>query len=234
MNDILSDKYKRAGVIAALIFMVVVWVLLMILGMKIPDPPLEEYEIPLEVPVQTSGGSSSGSPSESKTTEKNSSTEAETKNIATQDESPVSSATADGDSNTESTETESSADESMMMGDWGNNGDGESGDGEGRLGEGDGDGIGDFTGPNEGSSGRNMLVGPSSDKLDKDKRGTIYLEMIVNKDGKVLSLEYYAAKSTSQDPELITHAKKMCKRVKFESSNRTTTEIVGPFKFTPK
>lgn len=234
MNDILSDKYKRSAVIVTILYMIGVALLLLILGMKVPDPPLEEKELELEVPIEMSGGSNSGAPSTAETSKNNSSSESQTKEIATQETESTPVASSHGESTSESTEPEQSVDESLTMGSWGNNGDGESGDGDGRLGDGDGEGIGNFSGPNEGSSGRNMLVGPGNDKLDKDKRGTIYLELIVNKDGKVLSIEYYAAKSTSQDPELIAHAKKLCKRVKFESSNRTTTEIVGPFIFTPK
>lgn len=231
MTDILSDKYKRSGVIAAIIFMIVVGVLLLILGMKIPDPPLEEEELEVEVPIEMSGGSSAGSPSE--TTSENTSNTQPTKEINTQEDESTSVPSSTGQNTSENTTPAQEADESMMMGDSDGEGDSD-GNGDGRLGSGDGGELGNFSGPSKGSSGRTMLVGPTNDKLDKDKRGTIYLELIVNKDGKVLSIEYYAPKSTSQDPELIAHAKKMCRRVKFESSSRTTTEIVGPFIFTPK
>ena len=232
----LKEEDERKALMATLLFILLMVLFFLLASMEIPDPPLEEeiIEIEMDFGAEPEGGSSS---SEQPVTEPV--TEA-AEHVDTQEESPVQVVSGNGSSsNSQNTTTpdpdpdpEPTYDQSLAFG--GNSSGNTTGDGTG-FGQGqgvDGNGPGTSGGPGETNTSRKLL---SSDKITEQTQdeGVIALDLYVNEFGKVVRVKYNEAKSNGGKDYLITIAKKNAMTFKYEPIPGAPVQFVGtvPFKF---
>lgn len=225
----LDTDDKRKGAIAALLFVIGVILFMFLVKLTIPDPPLQEEILELEVDMGSSPiGGNSGSPQENVMPQEQPEQQTSTEEIETQDEESVYVPSSDGNQQSENTQTNERQPDSQWN--FGNVGDGGSGNGEGgRLGDGDGDGgTGGQSGSGDGGTNlsRKQLNGACIDDLNSQLEGTIALDIWVGENGRVVRTQYNESKSNTGNEDLIRLAQKATKCMRYEDKPGTGTQKV--------
>lgn len=229
MKKFFEDKNKRGGFIGSMIFIGLLILFCSFVGLTQPDPPIEEIEIPIifeDLAMESEGGGmtsdeESAASSEQETVEETEEVpeEVEAEEVIEQQED----AEVVEDSGQESSEPAQTVDENKIP-DFSNSGQGNgqttggngssngSGDGD-NNGDGDGDiGDGDHT-----LNGRSIIGKPSIND-DFQEVGTIVLNVVVDRDGKVTRATLNLKESNTNSSRLFEIAKKAALKTKFNKS----------------
>ena len=225
MNTIEKED-KRKGLIATILFHILLVLLLVFATFSTTIPPFPDDEIVMEMDF-TGSESSGGAPQEvtESVTEESS---AETEDVATQDEeSPVEvnvdkTNTSESNSNTNTdntTETESQDPKYTFNNVFGSGNDGSgTGDSDGDGKDGQGDGIdGPGTSGNVGSmSGRNLLSKPSVENPIQQE-GDVRVKIWIDRSGTVVQVKVLTTdpKTTSTSQAHFDAAAKAAKKFRF-------------------
>ncbi|MGV6860510.1 MAG: hypothetical protein ACWA41_01995 [Putridiphycobacter sp.] len=236
----LKNEDHRKALYASLIFMMILLLFFLLAGFEVPDPPLEEkiVEVEIEFGSQPEGGSSSSSESVSQVTQ---TTTPPSQDFDTQDESPVHVNDGQANTNQETSNTNTQNEEPKVDDafSFGGNGGNTSGTGTG-TGFGDGDGVGgngNGNTPGDGSSTYN----PGRKLLDKggitaqtQEEGKIALDIWVDENGNVVRTKYNASHSTSGSETLKGLARKWAFTMQYDKLLGSGTQHVGYKVFTFK
>jgi hypothetical protein len=234
----LKKEDHRKALYASIIFMMILLLFFLLDGFEVPDPPLKEkiVEVEIEFGSQPEGGSSSNSESVQEVTQV---TTPPSQEIDTQDESPVVVHSGHSNTNQETTnttnETEQQVDDAFSFG---GNGGNTSGNGSG-TGFGNGDGVGgNGTGntPGNGSSTnkKRKLIDAGGITAQTQEEGKIALDIWVDENGNVVRTKYNASHSTSGSEKLKTLARKWAFTLQYDKLLGAPVQHVGYKVFTFK
>ena len=212
-----DKKRKRNAWTAAFIFHAGLLIAFFLISWKEPNPLPEP--IPLEVlEFEGGGGDQGGAPAESSESTSEESSPEESQPVDDKEsevEVPKNPNTSVKPNNTNTTPTEEKSNNPFT----GNNGGGSSTGGNlgggtgnnpgtgGGLNGGNGPGNGQGNGPGLAISGRKQVGKPENPGNPNRERGTIVMNIWVNKKGIVTRAEYNADKSTASDVSLIKNCK---------------------------
>jgi hypothetical protein len=229
----LKEEDHRRALYAVLVFIMLMILFFLLVGLKEPDPPLQEDIIAVELPdveIEMGGAPEGGGVPGSEVIEQETDVVESAANIETQDESEV--AVADGQSNSDEGSNQSNVDESLQFGNGGTNGGPGGGD---EFGNGPGGG-GNDTGP--GGFGvynpnRKVTKDPVFDSQVQEE-GIIALDIWVDASGKVVKTRFKESESTSGSAYLIKLAEAAAMKMRYDAKNGAVVEHVGykTFSFT--
>jgi len=235
----LKKEDERRALMATLLFIILMVLFFLLASMEIPDPPLEEkiIEIEMEFGSDYKGGSSNDAQAEEQQSEPKPVTES-AKHYDTQDDSPVvvtsgkgSSSKSTNTSEPDPVPTKPKVDDAFDFGKTG----GTTG------GSGDGDDFGKGAGVGDGGKGNNPGGGEGTTNLsrklkskgkisgDSQETGDVAFDVYVNEAGKVVEsrLRINEAQTTTGDAYLINLAKKNIMTYQYQAMPGTGIQHVG-------
>jgi len=235
----LKDEDHRKALYASLIFMMILLLFFLLAGFEIPDPPLQEkiVEVEIEFGSQPIGGSSSNSESVQEVTQV---TTPPSREIDTQEDSPVTVNSGQSNTNQETTNTTTTTEQPKVDNTFtfGDNGGNSSGNGSG-TGFGNGDGVGgngSGNTPGNGSSTnkKRKLIDAGGITAQTQEEGKIALDIWVDEKGNVVRTKYNASHSTSGSEKLKTLARKWAFTLQYDKLLGAPVQHVGYKVFTFK
>lgn len=229
----LKEEDHRKALYASLIFIMLNILFFLLVSMEEPDPPLQEYVVPIEMEAieipeeffeseEPGGGGSQGGPSQIDQQVDNSASQSQT-----QTQQSVYTPSGNENQNENGVNNEPQPDHSLGFN--GSGGDG-NGDGTGTgFGDGDGTNAGNGSGPGgDGVSNPNRKVTTAPNFTGTaQEEGKIALDIWVDENGNVIKTRYKESKSTSGSEYLISLATKAAKSMKYEKKPGASVEFVG-------
>jgi hypothetical protein len=236
----LKNEDDRKALAASLIFMMILLLFFLLAGFEVPDPPLQEkiVEVEIEFGSQPIGGSASNSENIQEVTQV---TTPPSQDIDTQEESPVTVNDGQANTNQETSNTSTQTEEPKVDNTFtfGGNGGNTSGNGSG-TGFGNGDGVGGNghgDTPGDGSSTYNTkrkLIDKGGITAQTQEEGKIALDIWVDENGNVVRTKYNASHSTSGSENLKTLARKWAFTLQYDKLLGAPVQHVGYKVFTFK
>ena len=212
----LKNEDDRKALAASLIFMMILLLFFLLAGFEVPDPPLQEkiVEVEIEFGSQPIGGSASNSENIQEVTQV---TTPPSQDIDTQEESPVTVNDGQANTNQETSNTSTQTEEPKVDNTFtfGGNGGNTSGNGSG-TGFGNGDGVG------------------GNGHAQTQEEGKIALDIWVDENGNVVRTKYNASHSTSGSENLKTLARKWAFTLQYDKLLGAPVQHVGYKVFTFK
>lgn len=233
----IQKEDKRKALYAALIFLMLLILFFLLYNIQVPDPPLEEKVVEVELTFGSEPVGGSSSEAVATPVPENTNTEETSREYDTQEESPVQ-VNSGHSTNTQETnntqETQQQVDNTFTFG---GNGGTTSGNGSG-TGFGDGSGVGgngsgNTAGDGNGSTNlnRKRLSNGSKPTAESQEEGKIVLDLWVDDQGNVVKTKYNESKSTSGSDFLIKLAKQWAVTMKYEKKLGAPDEYVGAVAF---
>ncbi len=225
----LKEEDHRKALYAVLVFIMLMILFFLLVGLREPDPPLEEDIIAVSIPdieIELAGGASGGGDPGSETQNVENNVVESAENIETQTEESVHVESGNGNSNSDNS---SNVDESLTFGNGGENG----GPGGGtQFGDGPGGGGNDTgTGGGNYNPSRKVMRNPTF-ASQVQEQGVIALDIWVDATGKVVKTRFKESESTSGSAYLIRLAESAAKSMKYDVKNGAAVEHVGYKTFT--
>lgn len=214
---IVKEKDRNTGIVAAIVFAVVLFILLIFLSVKEPDPPLQDMPVPIELDEEMiiedfeafAGG---GNPSDTKDPNPTPPDQGDPV-VSTETSTFTHNTGQNGTKPVKDPKPAQQADESLTFPGTGGTG---GGTGTGNL---FGDGTDNNPGPGPGGDGtgnRKVVSDPCKPEFANES-GTIYLTLWIDESGKVIKADNISSKSTSSSVSTIESAKKaVLKCMKYE------------------
>lgn len=205
-----NKKDIQIGLVSAAVGLLLIFIFLILMSFEVADPKPEPpkvdatseiEDIVLENLKVDMGGGSEGAPSEDPKVDPQPQTQKTlTKKSNTKTKVPAGKSEKDTEKPGKG-ETSGSDTPSMFNG----NGEGKKGAGAGKVGTKDSQGEGNGPGPNGygNGTGRKRLTEPKVGQIHSNKNQTIYLRVVINSEGKVLSVKNLPAKTTTNDGVII-------------------------------
>ncbi len=206
----ISDKKDiQIGVVSAVLALLLMFLLLLFLSFEVaypkPEPPRVEAfteidELVLENLKVDAGGGSEGSASKDPVTEPKPETE---EIIATTKPSTTKTNTGKGKRTDAPNSQNDPSNAKQNDNPFGGKGTGDKGDGSGAFGNDSGTGSGSGPGGLGDGTGRQRLTDPDVDDILSDQNHVIYLRIIINAEGRVMSATNLSSKTTTTDQRII-------------------------------
>jgi len=229
----IKKKDKRAGLIGALLFLIILLIVMLFTSMKQADPPYPTERVVMELDYSDAGGGSSGGHEQVSDEESNSakeqseeSNESSEEEVVTQEEeSPVEASShqeaSSSDGNGESNEQEAAYDLGNIFG-HGNGDEGGDGDGGTGGGTGGGDGLGNGSGIGDGSSRKVQNI-PNLNNLTKTP-AKVAVKIKIDNNGKVYWSEAQLSDSytNTTDKTIIKLAEKKALEFTYKPTSAST------------
>ena len=206
----ISDKKDiKIGLVSAVLGLVLILLLLLFLSFEVaypkPIPPKVEAfteleELDLENLKVDAGGGSEGSASKDPVTDP----KPETEEIITNNKSTTSKTNTGKGKKTDAANSQNDPSNAKQNDNpFGGKGTGDDGKGSGAFGKDEGSGSGAGPGGLGDGTGRQRLTDPDVDDIISDVNHVIYLRVIINSEGRVLSANNLSAKTTTTDARII-------------------------------
>ena len=235
----LKNEDHRKALYASLIFMMILLLFFLLAGFEVPDPPLEEkiVEVEIEFGSQPIGGSSSNSESIQEVTQV---TTPPSQEVDTQEDSPVVVNSGHSNSHQETTNTTSETEQPKVDDAFSFDGNGGNTIGNGTgTGFGDGDGVGgngpgNTPGDGNATNRKRKLIDAGGITAQTQEEGKIALDIWVDENGNVVRTKYNASHSTSGSENLKTLARKWAFTLQYDKLLGAPVQHVGYKVFTFK
>jgi len=240
----MNHKEKRnKSIVSTIVFLAMVWGILMFFGFSTPLPLPEEEGIMIDF-GNTETGMGTEEPQESQKAQTQASEEVKESNITQNYEQSVVTVPEKKEpqkektENTEETKEERKVDKDALFNseDFSNNSNSSSegnAGGEGNQGAENGDPNASYNGTGTGTKGIGYsLAGRNAKALPKpnynsNDQGTIVLNIIVDKDGNVISATYQPKGSTTAASALLNAAKRAAMNTKFDKKDNAPSKQKG-------
>ncbi|MCH2233776.1 MAG: hypothetical protein MK078_05935 [Crocinitomicaceae bacterium] len=231
----LKEEDHRRALYASLIFIMLLILFFLLVSLEEPDPPLVDPPVEIEMPdieiefgSQPEGGSQSSESNPEPVENMVENPETPTSEVDTQEESPVSVPTSNGDTDSDNTEEETpQVDNTFTFGSGNGSGQGNgSGDDFGSGTGVGGNGVGNTPGDGTYNPNRKVTKDPTFNK-NVQEEGKIALDIWVDSKGNVVKTRIRESKSTSGSSYLISLAEKAARTMKYDAKPGAGWEHVG-------
>ena len=232
---IVKEKDRNTGIVAAVVFTVVLFILLLFLSVKEPDPPLQDMPVPIELDEEMiiedfeafAGG---GTPSNTKDPNPTPPDQGDPV-VSTETSTFTHNTGQDGTKPVKDPKPSTpKPDPEFSFSGTGNGGEG---DGSGNL-FGSGTDNNPGTGPGGPGSGTRKVVSPPCPPSTGSEEGDIYLTVWIDETGKVIKAENIPTKTTTSSATVINAAIKGVKDcMRFEKRDGASVvkkELSGPIR----
>ena len=223
---------ERYGILAAVFFLVALFVVLILITFPVADPKPEPFVQPATTELQELqldnlkvevGGGSAGEPSDQPV----SPPKPQTQEILTKKENPDTKVnTGKGSSNTSPNAQNTPSNQVESNNPFGSGGSSDNGSGGGKFGKDTGvsgtgpQGVGD-------GSGRIRLNDPKVDDIVSDDNHRIHLRLTINSDGGIVDARNISSKTTTTDQRIINQVISAVRaQVKYNKKDASALEIV--------
>ncbi|MBU2018559.1 MAG: hypothetical protein KJ941_02845 [Bacteroidetes bacterium] len=221
---IFNKEDERIGIISAAVFLLIIALILFLVTYQIADPAPKPYEIPAATEIEEIvlkdlkvdiGGGAQGTPSDDPV----SPPKPQTQQVLTKKENPDTKVNSGkGSANTAPNSQNEATNSKKSDNPFGSGGSSTEGNGSvfgkdnvGTSGSGPG-GIGD-------GKGRIRLNDPKTDDISSDDNHTIYLQVTVNSEGRVVDAKSISSRTTTTDQRII---------------NQVIAAVKGQVRYNPK
>ncbi|MFT7344591.1 MAG: hypothetical protein ACI9XP_001176 [Lentimonas sp.] len=223
---------ERYAIIAAVFFLVAIFIVLVLITFQIADPKPEPFVQPATTELQELeleslkievGGGSAGEPSDQPV----SPPKPQVQEILTKKDNPDTKVnTGKGSANTATSSQNTPTNQVESTNPFGSGGSADNGSGGGKFGKDTGvsgtgpQGVGD-------GSGRTRLNDPKVDDIVSDDNHKIHLRLTINSDGSIVDVRNISSKTTTTDQRIINQViSSVRNQVKYNKKESSALEIV--------